>query len=356
MPEPTQTPSSGLRALLVLPLVAGWVALLVLPGFLPDWMARSSLAGFAPLGFLSVFAFRDQGLRLTRLVFVALPAFALGTLAATIALAWRMDVAPGPSDLVFPALAVASGVVVGLAWRRGPFALILLPFKLALLAVLGAVLGLGLLLTLADRTPAMRAPSPVTLEEKQQLVALLRNKDPRSLAQGEVSTLLLTQPQIDRLAAWLLPQAVALGGARVRVVLPADETVEVRVALPLPLGRWLNGAASAQVQLAGGTLELARSRLRIGRSSLPATVARVLAPALTAAIRSERRLRPLLAPIREAHVERGLLSVSYGRSHALDGPVADLLWGALTPEPVPTPERAPVPRPSAESAPVGPTR
>src|SRR5512132_2531962 len=143
MPEPTsRSPGFGLRALLVLPILAAWVALLVVPGFAPAWLVRSPVAGFAPLGFLAVFACPDRGLRLTRVLFVAIPALILGTAAAVVTLGWRArDGAwPGPSDVLLPTLAVALGVVVALAWRRGPFALLLLPLKLAFLALLAFVL------------------------------------------------------------------------------------------------------------------------------------------------------------------------------------------------------------------------
>jgi hypothetical protein len=337
MSEPAPTPSNGTRALVVLPLVAAWVVLLVLPGLRPDWVAHSVLARFAPLGFLSVFAFPDQGLRLTRLLLVATPAFLLGASSAVLALAWGSGGLPGPSDLLYPALAVALGVVVALAWRRGPFALILLPFKMAFLVLLGAGLGLGLLLVLADRAPAVHAASPVTTEEKRQLVALFRDKDPRTLAPGEVSTLLLTEAQLDRLTAWLLPLGGRPGAARVRVALPAAETLAVRASLPLPLGRWLNGSASARVQVTRGELELRRPRLTVDRLRLPETLARALAPVLAAGVRSERRLRPLLAPIREARIERGLLRLSYARTDAIPGSVSDLLWGAATRPPAERP-------------------
>ena len=330
MPEPTSTPSGGaLRALLVLPLVAGWIALLVVPELQPEWLARSFLARFAPLGFLAVFAFPDRGLRLTRVLFVATPAFVLGAAAAAVATFWRARDAglPGPSDILLPALAVALGVVVALAWRRGPFALLLLPFKLAFLALLVAVLVAGLLFTLAERAPALLEAPRVTAEEKQQLVALFQGKDPRALAFGEVCTVRLTQPEVDRLAAWIVPFVVSPDRARVALVLAADETAEARASLPLPLGRWLNASASGRVRVESGRLELRRPRLRLGHVVMPEALADALAPLLAAAIRAERPLRPALAAIRELRIERGALRVSYGRIDMPRGLVGDLLWG-----------------------------
>lgn len=365
MPEPTSTPSGGgLRALLVLPLVAGWVALLVVPGLQPEWLARSFLARFAPLGFLAVFACSDRSLRLTRALFVAAPAFALGTTAAAVAIAWRDRNAglPGPSDLLLPVLAVALGVVVALAWRRGPFALLLLPLKLAFLALLVAVLAAGLLFTLAEQEPAVIEAPRVTAEEKQQLVALFQGKDPRALASGEVCTVRLTQPEVDRLAAWILPFVVNPGHARVAIVLPADETVEARASLPLALSRWLNVAASGRVRVERGRFELRRPRLRFGRLVMPEAFTDALAPLLAAAIRAERPLRPVFAAIREARVERGAVGVSYGHIDMPRGLVGDLLWGQPRPDGGPPPNGQPTSggrptfRPPAERAPDGPAR
>ena len=72
----------------------------------------------------------------------------------------------------------------------------------------------------------MLAAPPVTAEEQRQLAALFRGMDPWALAAGEVRTIRLSQAQVDRLAAWLLPRLVSPDRARVAIVLPADETVE----------------------------------------------------------------------------------------------------------------------------------
>ena len=76
-----------------------------------------------------------------------------------------------------------------------------------------------------------------------------------------------------------------------------------------------------------GRLELRRLQLRLGRIVMPQLLADALAPLLAAGISAERPLRPVLAAIREVHVERGAVRVSYGRVDAPRGPIADLLWG-----------------------------
>lgn len=339
MPEPASTsPGAGLRALLVLPLVAAWVALLVVPGLQPAWLARSLLARFAPLGFLAVFAFPDRGLRTTRVLLVATPAFLLGAAAAAVTLGWRARELgpPGPSDVLAPALAVAFGIVVALAWRRGPFALLLLPLKLAFLGLLALLLGGGFAFTQAQREPSVLVQPP-TAEEKRQLVTLLQGMDPWALAAREVRTVRLGPREVERLAAWLLPRVVSPQRARLSLVLAADERVEARAALPLPFGRWLNSSASFRVGVEGGRLELRQLRLRFGRILAPQALADALAPLLAQAIAAERPLRPVLAAVRESHVEHGALVVSYGRIEGPRGPVGELLWGRSTPEAVSIP-------------------
>jgi hypothetical protein len=359
MPERVSTsPGFGLRALLVLPLVAAWVALLVVPGLQPAWLARSLVARFAPLGFLAVFVFPDRGLRTTRVLLVATPAFVLGAAAAAVALGWRTGDAglPGPSDVLPPALAVAFGVVVALAWRRGPFAVLLLPLKLAFLALLVLVLGAGFLFTQAQREPAVPVPAPVTAEEKQQLVTLLQGLDPWALAAGEVRQVRLASRQVERLAAWLLPRVVSPQRARVALVVTPHDELEVLSALPLPLGRWLNSSASAGVSVERGRLELRQLRLRLGRIALPRALADPLAPLLAAVLGAERPLRPVLAAVREGHVERGAVVLSYGRIEGPRGPVGELLWGRSAPNGGSLPEAAPTPRPMVERAPGAPVR
>ena len=344
MPEPaSRSPGVGLRALLVLPILAAWVALLVVPGLAPAWLLRSLVARFAPLGFLAVFAFPDRGLRTTRVLLVATPALLLGAAAALVALGWRArdGALPGPSDVLLPTLAVALGVLLALAWRRGPFALLLLPLKLAFLALVAFVLATVLAFSQAQREPALRTTVPVTAAEERQLVALLQGMDPWTLPPEEVRTVRIEQPQVDRLAAWLLPRVVSPERARVAIVLPAEATVEVRASLPLAFGRWLNTSASGRVHVDRGRFELGQLRLRFGRSAMPAALTDALAPPLAAAIRAERPLRPLLAAIREAHVEPGALVVDYGRADSPRGPIGELFQGRPAPTPRPMLERPP---------------
>jgi hypothetical protein len=116
------------------------------------------------------------------------------------------------------------------------------------------------------------------------------------------------------------------------------------------------------VRVESGRFELRRPRLRFGRLVLPDALADALAPLLAAAIRAERPLRPVLAAIREARVERGAVRVSYGHIDMPRGLVGDLLWGQSPPNGGPPPNGQPISggkpisRPPVERMPNKPAR
>ena len=356
MPSKDSPPGSGglLRPLIALALLAAWVALLLSPaleapgiGAASLWqirsleVARASLGRvlaalllealrFAPLGLLAVFVFRDRALRLTRAVLVALPALALGLTAAVSAL-WLRDRAagaPGPSDLLLPAAGVLLGVLVGLAARRGLFALVLLPVKLLAAAALALALGLALLFGSLESDPAVPLPPELGTGDRREVVAAFRGKDPRTIPAGETRTLTLRQQDVDRLVAWALPLVHDPQRVRAAVALEGDDTVLARGSLRLPLlARWLNVAASARLSVRDGRLSLSAPRLGLGPRQLPPALLDALAPVLERSLRAERRLRPALAALRETRVEPGRLTARYGRMETPRGLLAGLVWG-----------------------------
>ncbi len=344
----------ALRALLALALLGGWVALLSTPALQPPgigassiWQLRSLEAAraslgrtlvrlalealrFAPLGLLAVFVFRDRGFRLARALLVALPALVLGLAAAATAI-WLCDRAagaPGPSDLLWPALGVGLGVLLGLAWRRGLGALVFLPLKLLAAAALAALLALALLLGSLEPQPAVPPPRAVRSADKRELVAAFRGKDPRTIPAAETRTLRLTQEDVDRLVGWALPLVHDPERVRAAVALEPGDTLLVRGSLRLPLfGRWLNLACSARVGVQQGRFFLREPRLRLGQHELPAALMDAFGPLLERAVRAERRLRPALAALRDARIEPGVLTASYGRMDTPRGLLASLVWG-----------------------------
>lgn len=329
MPPRDESPAGGLRLLLMLPLLAAWAALLAFPAAQPEWMVRSFVVRFAPLGFLSVFVFPDRPIRLARALLVGLPAFSLGLAAAGLAIAladWGAA-PPGPSDLLLPALALALGVVVALGARRGMLALLLLPLKLAVVALVLGIAVAGLLLAASEPTAAVAARGPLSPAETGGLRASLQGKDPRAIRGGETCSVRLTQEDLDRLTKLVWPRIADPARVRATIALPSGDTAALGASLRLPLARWLNVQAAARIGIADGRFELQQPRLRLGRFTLPQLLADAFAPLLVAAVRAERPLRPVLAATRELRLETGAASATYGRFELPGGVVTDVLWG-----------------------------
>jgi hypothetical protein len=138
----------------------------------------------------------------------------------------------------------------------------------------------------------------------------------------------LTNGDVERLAAWALPLVHDPGSLRAEARFEVDDTVRLRASLRLPvIGRWLNVDASARTGVAQGRLWLANPRLQFGPRRLPAGLLDTLAPVFAAALRGERRLRPALDALREARVEDGAATATYGRMTAPRGLLSSLLWG-----------------------------
>jgi hypothetical protein len=353
--EPSPSALGRLAAVAaVLGLMAGWVLVLQLDALQPRGVGAGSLfelrsletarlslgrilgAGVrdalrcVPLGLLAVFLFRDRASRLVRGLVVAPLAFAAGVVAAGVAV-WLRDRAagpPGPTDLVIPAAGVFLGVLVGLALRRGVFALLLLPLKLALGAALVAAVALALLALAVEGEPSVVPPAPVSTEQKREVARVFRWKNPRKVPDGETRTLQLSEENADRLIAWVLPLALPSDRARVDAAFGEPSgTLALRGSLRLPLGRWLNGQASARATVSDGRLELAEPRLGLGRFELPHALLDASAPLVALAIRSERRLRPVLPAIESLRVEQKALVARYRRMEIPPGMLASLVWG-----------------------------
>jgi hypothetical protein len=354
-------PSTGgaLRAFLAFVALAAWGAFLLTPAFAARgpgavslWDLRSldaargsllrlatdlALAAlcFAPLGVTAVYVFADRASRLVRALLVGLPAFLLGTAAAAAVVALRARPAslPGVSELIVPAAGVWLGVLAGLSLRRGLFSLLFLPLRLAIGAALLAVVAVVLLYLSLEPEPLVPEPHRVTTDVKRRIVAAFRGKDPRTIEPGGTRTLRLAQEDADGLVAWATPLVVNPGRLRGAVRFDAADAAGVRVSARLPvIGRWLNAEATARVRVDDGRLWLREPRLRFGPWSLPPVLLDPLAPALQAAVQSERPLRPVLRAIRQARIEPGAAFATYGRVELPRGLVASLVWGEATSE------------------------
>lgn len=346
-------PSPLPRLLIVVLLLAGWAALLSLPVLQPPDLGVASVwrlgsleevrstfgrlslfmgmaAGrFVPMGLLAVYAFPDRSIGLLRALLVALPACAVGLATAVLGL-WlpRRDQPPGPSELLLPALGVLLGVLVGLALRRGLTALVMLPAKLAAGLVLAAILVTALGLSSIEAEPVLPVPRPVSTEDKRQLVRLFGGKDLRRLEAGETRTVHLRDADLERLIAWGLPLLHEPDRVRAELRTRAGGRLRLRISARLPATRrWLNVEASAATGVAAGRLWLRSPRLAVGPHRAPDALLDALAPVAAASLRSERRLQPVLAAVREAQVADGGVRLTLGRLQGPRGLLARLVWG-----------------------------
>jgi len=352
----SQTSSSGsgaVRVTLALLALGVWAALLAhafapapATGAVDVWQLRHAGSAFAllarllaaaggaalrcvPLGIAAAFVPPDRDNRWTRPWLVGLPAWTIGAAAAWGAIAIRLGHAgpPGPGDLAAPVCGVLLGVVCGMALRRGLFATLWLPVRLAAWSAALAVLGLVLFALALARDPLVPAPGAVDSAEKRRLVALLRYKNPDQIEPGGTRTVRLAQADADGLTAWLQPLVTNPSRVRGAVGLDGDR-LALRGSGRVPLlRRWLNVEAAAGARIDDGWLRLAAPRLRVGRFAAPAPVMDALAPVFAAAIAAERPVRPLLRATRTLAVEDGALSVTYGRFELSGSPIARVVWG-----------------------------
>ena len=265
-PDPTATPAAGvLRIFLAFALLAGWVALLA-GGMLPAGGGPRFSLRFVPLGFIGVFAFTDRGFRLARAVLVAFPAFVLGFVSAALVLWLRERAAgpPGPSDLA-TCCGGGPGVWVGLAWRRGLLRVVLLPFKLAIGALLVCLLAAILLAWALEKMPERAAAGGARAAGRGRRVRPHRGPatEPARRAPDVASDRGGPGPPARScLAGQHGIRPLAVGGG----VFETDGRLRVSSSTRVPwTSRWLNGAASAQVMVRDGHLDLRGLRLRLAR-------------------------------------------------------------------------------------------
>lgn len=288
------------------------------------WGTAEALC-FAPLGFLAVLGLPDRERPWTRARLVALPAFGIG-LALAALVVW-LGAPPGPRPLllalalVLPAAGIALGVSAGLAWRRGPRArLLFLPKLMALGA--GVLLAAGAFAWLATEGAALvPEPTPISSADKRRLYASFTGQSP-----GEVRTIRLTGPDIERLLAWARSvqgrgrAAVSLEGNGV-----AAATASVRV--PHLRGRWLNVAASVRLAVDGGRLDLALLSLRIGRLEVPGLLRDALAFLATGVLSASAGSHGALGAVHSLRLDREALTVTFRRIDGPRGLLARLVWG-----------------------------
>jgi hypothetical protein len=298
-------------------------ALAVAKGLL-TWVGLQVLR-YAPLGGLAVLALPDREGRFGRLIRVALPATAIALVLAALALAARAAFsAPGPFELLLPAVGILFGVWAGLAWRRGWWSRLFFLPKLAALGVLVLLGGLGLAVSALEGEPAVPEAPPITSADRRHLVKLFDGRDPRKVPPGETRTVRLSAAELDQLVAW----AAAVGLKTRTAVSLREGGVSGRATVRVPgTGRWLNVTASTQVGIQKGRLSMGEPRLRIGRLTVPPILLDALTPFAVAGLRGDRDLRRVLPAVDSLSLGPGEVSLTYGRVDMPRGLVARLVWG-----------------------------
>ncbi len=291
--------------------------------------ASAEVLCFAPLGFLAVLGLPDRERSWTRARLVALLACGIGLAAAALAL-WLASLArptaPLALALLLPVAGVALGTSAGLAWRRGRRArLLFLPKLMALGA--GMLLAAGALAWLTiDEVALVPEPAPISSADKRRLYANFAGKNPRKLLPGEVRTIRLTGPDIERLLAWAWS---VQGVTRAAVTLegPGAAAATASVRLPGFRGRWLNAAASVRLAVEGGRLDVVVPSLRIGRLEVPGLLRGALVSLATGLLNANRRAQGALAAIDSLRLDGESVTVTYRRIDGPRGLLASMVWG-----------------------------
>lgn len=287
----------------------------------------AGVARFAPLGFLAVLAMGSQRTWLERVVKAWAPGLvlALALAAGVVGFAnggsWTW---PSGLALALPALGCLLGAWLGLGWIKGGGARLWMLPKLVFLLLLltGGVAALVFLA--ADSEPLEFEPTTVSSAERRRLYQAFKDKNPATLPEGTTAELRLTDRDLNLLLAWGL--ALAEPGRKASVELTPDAAA-VAVSARLPASRYLNVVASADVNVEDGRLSVFPFQLSLGRFEAPTWILSLAVPVAVRVIAKDRRVEPLLAPIRTLQLEENALTVSYGHAELPPGFIAELFHG-----------------------------
>jgi hypothetical protein len=272
------------------------------------------VARFAPLGVLAALAMPSRDGFVARTLQMALPALALSFAAATVVGVaeggppWTM---PGLLELALPGLGVLFGVWVGMALLRGVWATLFLLPKLGAAFVLLVLVAGGVAWRCLEPAPLPFEPAAVTSAEKRRLYAMLRHKKPTQIPEGQTAELRFTPRDLDILMAWGLSvgDAGRKGHAEIG---PHQTTLEASVRVPR-IDRYVNVVARGRAEVRDGRLSLSADELQIGGLRTPSLVLAPLTFLAERALNGDRRVRPVLDPVRRLSMEDGTLHLVYGR-------------------------------------------
>lgn len=308
--------------------------------------ALLEVARFAPVGLLLAFAFGTRDRWLDRMSLAVLPACAATVSVVAAIRTWGAHAQPGTLTLVLPILGGLFGVWIGSAWQRGPRARLRLIPSLLVWAVLGVTLAAILAVLAVESHPLDIALANPSASDRRRVQALFRGMNPATIPEGETRTLRLTQRDLDVLLSSGL--SLARNGPKARVEIGSEGLallVSTRVSALRALGGYLNVAASGAMDARDGRLTLEPQFLALGRLEAPAWLLRLLKPLAEEALRTDPRLAPTLAAVRELRTSAGAMEVTYGRATLPPGFVNALFQeagqGPAENEAVPVPDLLP---------------
>jgi hypothetical protein len=282
---------------------------------------------FVPAGLLAALACGGRDRRLDRVLKVWIPALVVSIALAATAIALDQGYLT-LIDLVLPTIGCVFGVALGVAWTRGPEARgRFLPRMALVLAVI--VAGLGALVYFSlESSPLPFEPTQVTSGEKRRVYRLFEGKNPQTLPEGKTEELALAARDLNVLLAWGLSLGHPSRKARVELM-ENFATLSLSARLPGE-SKYLNLAVGVSGRVENGRLRLGAKQLSVGRVDTPSWLLRLLSPAVAHAVAVDKRVKPLLTPIRSLVMEPEGVRVSYGRAELPRGFVADLFQGEGT--------------------------
>jgi len=315
------------------------------------WMGGLALKGlceftlFVPVGFISAMVVpRGQGL-LSRFA-ISLPGLVVASVLAALVHVVKMGLSWHVSEvlaLTLPVLGCLLGTWMGTTWLRGWLARFLFLPKLALLVLLGA-LGAGITLWMVvEETPLPFEAARVTSAEKRRLVRLVRGKNPRSLAEGQLHRLRLTDHDINVLLSWGL--SIGSPDRKAKVDLGHDYacfSASIGIAPGGRKTRYLNLEVDGNSEVEDNLVRLNIYRCSLGSLKVPRWLLNLLSPAVTALLNEHRLSKPFAKAIEVVQIDPDSIAVTYGRVDLPPGFRQDLFGPATASEEVLTSTRAQV--------------
>ena len=222
------------------------------------------------------------------------------------------DLTPNVLDLMLSSVGCVIGAWIGANWLAGGRARKRIWLKLVFLSgvlLLAAVLLLQLAI---QKEPSAFVAEPLDSEDRKRLVKLLSRKSPLRVPEGETTTLILSEHDINLLLTWGLSLGSSDRKARISL---GEQLATIRGSIGLPFidgsKRYVNFSFDGWVSAESGRLDGQINRLTIGSVSLPSFLLEFLSSPIIAKIAKEPLLEPILPQIVSTDINRDYVSATY---------------------------------------------